>query len=260
MEELGPRSAAWRLVKILKALAGAPEGIGVRETARSIGVDKSSISRMLGHLQMLEIVTQDPVASRYRVGPALYAIAAGLVARDSLAQAGQPILDELTRRFNENTYLAVRRDLDFQYRAKADCTQAMRYVIDIGYVGPLHAGAAGRAILSGMSDEDLRRTLQLIPLTQITGYTITDPDRLAEEAAKHREMGYVYTAGERTAGGTAYAVPFFDALGRCGGAVVLSQPADRHTEEAHPAIVEALIQAGQQMTARIGGLPGAGFA
>ena len=259
MEQLGPRSAAWRLVKILKALASAPEGIGVRETARSIGVDKSSISRMLSHLQMLDIVTQEPMAGRYRVGPELYAIAAGLVARDSLAQAGQPILDELTRRFNENTYLAVRRDLDFQYRAKADCTQPMRYVIDIGYVGPLHAGAAGRAILSGMTDQDLRRTLQLISLTQITGHTITDPERLIDEAIKHRELGYVYTTGERTVGGTAYAVPFFDARGRCGGAVVLSQPADRHREEDHPAIIEAMIEAGREMTARIGGLPQPGF-
>jgi IclR family acetate operon transcriptional repressor len=178
-----------------------------------------------------------------------------LVARDNFAQAGQPILDELTRTFNETTYLAVRRDLDFQYRAKADCTQAMRYVIDIGYVGPLYAGAAGRAILSAMSEDDLRATLKLIKLEQLTSATITDPERLIEDAARHREMGYVYTSGERTAGVTAYAVPFFDALGRCRGAVVLSQPADRHTDQTHIAIVAAMIKAAQQMTVRIGGLP-----
>lgn len=251
--DLGPRSAAWRLVEILKALASSPEGLGVRDTARAIGVDKSSISRMLSHLQSLGMVVQEQVTGKYAVGPELYAIAASLVARDSLAHAAQPILDALTRRFNEASYLAVLRDVDFVYRAKADCTQQIRYVIDIGYVGPLHAGAAGRAILAGLTEAELRDTLSRIDLPRLTDITITDREELMKQVAFDRARGYSFTMGERFAGGAATAAPFFDGHGRCRGAVVLSLPASRFTEENQPAQVAAVMDAARQMTLRIGG-------
>ena len=49
----------------------------------------------------------------------------------------------------------MRESDGFTFRAKVECTRPIRYIIDLGLLAPFHAGAAGRAIMAGVSDDDL---------------------------------------------------------------------------------------------------------
>ncbi len=246
------KSAAWRIVALIEALVDAPNGIGVRETARSIGIDKSSVNRLLTQLQELGFVNQD-VLGRYSVGPRLFAVGAALVARDSFAVAARPILTELVDRFNETTYLAVRETGGFIYRAKMECTRPIRYVIELGHMNPLHAGAPARAILFGMTDEELEATLDGLNLEAFTEKTITSRAALIEGVKVDRARGFSFTKSERMIGGTAVAAPFYDPLGVCRGSIVISRPLERHLDSELPEMAAAVMDAAARLTDRFGG-------
>ena len=246
------RSTAWRLVHVLESLASAPGGRGIREMSRRTGIDKSAVARMVAQLVELDMVRQDPATLRYTVGPRLYAFGATIVAMDDLGRAATPVLEHLSTRFNETCYLAAREAGGFLFRVRAECTRPIRYVVEAGVMGTFHAGAAGRAILAGMSPAELTATLSEAELTPLTDRTVTDRARLEAIVAQDRERGFSFSAGERVPGGTAIAAPFFDAAGVCRGSVVFTRPAERHDHDDMAQIAAATVKAARELSARLG--------
>lgn len=253
VDEQFKKSSTWRLVSILEALAQANGRLGVREASRATGIDKTAVNRILSQLQTMGLVEQDVRSGQYRVGPRLFALAASLVNRDDIGEAARPILNALSERFNETTYLAVRRAESFTYQARVDCAREIRHVIDIGYVGSLHAGAAGRAILAGLAVGELEDALDRLTLTRLTTNTITSRKELVAAVEADRALGYSFTQGERISGATAIAAPFFDATDECVGSLVITRPTERHSADDLAALADAVKEAALLLTERLGG-------
>lgn len=249
------KSSVWKITRIIEALAATNGTIGVREASRVTGLDKSAASRILAQLHRLRFVERDPDSERYAVGPRLFALGAALVARDNLVLAARPILEELTARFNETTYLTVRHPRSFTFRIRVDCSQPIRHMIDLGYVGSLHAGAGGRAILAGLEPDEAEQVLADMDLAPRTDNTITDPDRLRALIAQDRARGASTSYGETVQGSAAVASPYFDANDRCAGAVVIARPLDRQVGPFSQEMIDAVKQAADTVTLRLGGHP-----
>ena len=252
VETLAASSTTGRLVRVLEALAVAPDGLGIRDTSRRTGLDKSALSRLLIQLEALEMVAKDEAQGRYHVGPRLFALSSALVARDSLSRAARPSLESLVRRFDETCYLATRHPDTFRFTTKVECNRPFRYVIELGSTAHLHAGAAGRAILSGMPEDEAREVLRTTELEQLTDRTITDVERLLELVTQDRVRGWSFSHGERIEGATALAAPFFDAEGVCRGSVVFTRPAMRHTDDDLPVVAAAVMEAATELSRRLG--------
>ncbi len=171
-------STVAKVVTLLEAMAAREEGISVRELGREAGIDKSAISRLFEQLVELGVAEQDEFSGRFRVGPALFSLAATIHGHDTLWRAAEPILRELATAFNETCYLAVRDGDEIIFRDKVDCTHKVRYVIDPGERAPLHAGAGGRAVLMALSDDEVHEILKRTGLPAVTPRTVTDPDKL----------------------------------------------------------------------------------
>ena len=200
------------------------------------------------------MTTKDEVQGRYHVGPRLFALGSAIVARDSLSRAARPILENLVRRFNETCYLATRHLDTFTFSAKVECTRPIRYIIELGSTAHLHAGAAGRAILLGMPEDEARAILQTTELEQLTDRTLTDVERLLQLAAEDQTRGWSFSHGERREGATAVAAPFFDAEGDCRGSIVFTRPAMRHTDDL-PVVGDAVVKAATELSQRLGWSP-----
>lgn len=246
------QSTAVKVIRLLEALAASEDGIGVREVARQTGMDKSAVSRLLDQLARFGVAEQDPASARFHLGPRLLAIAATVHGRDTLWQAAEPILRELSTRFNETCYLATRDGFEVVFREKVDCTHHVRYVIDPGERVNLHAGGGGRAVLSGLTPEELEAFLASTPLPRLTDHTITDPVELARQAGEDRRRGYSVSMGERVVGGTAVAAPYFDAAGLCRGAIVFTCPEPRFDVRRLPEIADAVAAAARRLSQRLG--------
>jgi len=241
-----------KVIMLLRALAARPEGIGVRELSRELGVDKSAVSRLFDQLSDLDIAVQDDYSGRFRVGPALFALAATIHSRDTLWQAAEPIVRELAITFNETCYLAVREGDEIIFRDKVDSTHNVRYVIDPGERAPLYAGAGGRAVLMTLPDYEIRAVLARTGPRELTPNTVTHADELVRLAGIDRGRGYSVSHGERVLSGAAIAAPFFGPSGVCLGAVVFTSPSQRFDAAQEPDIAAAVIGAGRQLSERLG--------
>lgn len=252
------RSTAEKAIVVLEALA-AHDGIGVREVARTERLDKSAVSRLLDQFVRLGVAERDPTGGRFRAGPRLFALGAAVHGRDTLWQAAEPILRELSGRFNETCYLATREGDEIVFRDKIDCDHHIRYVIDSGERGGLHAGAGGRAVLAGLPPAEVEQVLDRVELVRRTDRTLTDRDTLRRQVAEDRRRGYSLSMGERIVGGSAVAAPYFVAGGRCRGSIVFTCPDVRLDVARVPEIAEAVVGAARQLSARLGHRPsGAG--
>lgn len=245
------RSAAEKVVLVLEVLA-AQDAIGVREAARAIGMDKSAVSRLLEQFAHLGLAERDPASGRFRAGPRLFALGATVLGRDSLWQAAEPIVRRLSGRFNETCYLAAREGDEVVFREKIDCDHHVRYVIDSGERGRLHAGAGGRAVLAGLPPDELAEVLDRIELLPLTGHTLTDREALRRVVEEDRRRGYSLSVGERIVGGAAVAAPYFVASGRCRGSIVYTCPDVRFDVGRVDEIAEAVVAAARELSARLG--------
>jgi len=246
-----PPSVAYRVATLLDLVGRHEGGIGVREAERATGIDRSAVSRIFGQLESLGWVEQADDRGTYTVGPAMFAVAAAVRQRDSLWRAAGPLLKALTDRFNETTYLAVRRGHQVIFQDKVECSQPIRYVIDLNEPFPLTTGAAGRSILSalprGEADEVIARGL-----TAYTPMSITDPGQYRVQLDQDARLGYAYSQSGWVARGASAGSPFFDASGTCTGAITVSAPADRLTPEAARNIGPAVREAARQLSRRLG--------
>lgn len=244
-----------KLVGLLEAVAEHEDGIGVRELARQTSIDKSTVSRLFEQMARLGIVQQHELTGRFVAAPRLFTLAAKIHARDTLWLAAEPILRRLVADFDETCYLAIREGDRVTFREKIDCQQTIRYVIELGHTAPLHAGAGGRAILSGMTCDDFERFLGANDLDRVTGKTIVDPDELRRQVLGDAERGYSLSMGERVKGGSAIASPYFGVNGVCRGSIVFTCPSERFNVRQVPEIADAVKAASAQLSARLGYSP-----
>jgi len=246
-----PPSIAYRVATLLDLVGRHEGGIGVREAERATGIDRSAVSRIFRQLESLGWVEQADDRGTFTVGPAMFAVAAAVRQRDSLWRAAGPLLQALTDRFNETTYLAVRRGHQVIFQDKIECSQPIRYVIELNQPFPLTSGAAGRAILGALPRDEADEVIAN-GLTAYTPMTITDPATYRAQLDEDTRLGYAYSQSGWVARGASVGSPIFDASGTCTGAITVSAPADRLIPEVVQDIGPAVREAARQLSRRLG--------
>lgn len=245
-------TTASRLITLIEAVATEEHGVGVREFARSSGIDKSAISRLFAQLEELRVVEKSDLTGRYSVGPRLAAVAARLYRGSSLWSAAQPVVELLSDRYDESCYVTVRDGAAVVFQYKVDCVRPIRYVIELGRVASLHAGAGGRAILAGVPAEEADRLVGAMSLEAVTHRTLTRREDLRRAIAQDRDRGYSVSVEERVVGGMAIAAPFFGGDGTCVGSIVFTRPLVRHDPDVTDEIAASVVTAARELSERLG--------
>lgn len=239
-----------RTVLVIEAVVAANEPVGPRALARRTGVDRSAVGRILQHLVTLEmLVTKD---GTYSPGPRLFMLGRVLSALDTLPTAAAAALATLVEAFDETSYVCMLRGRAAVFLYEHQSSKPLRYVVELGRPVPLYAGAAGRAILAGLSEQAAIDVMGDDPLTPLTEHTITNLPDLMARRASDREVGISISEGERVEGGAAIAAPIFDSAGLCQGSVVLTCPLSRFENYDRVAIGEAVRTAATTLSARLG--------
>ncbi|OAN42168.1 IclR family transcriptional regulator [Mycolicibacterium iranicum] len=246
------RGVATKLFTLLEALAAAPDGISVREVSRATGIDKSSVSRIFNQLAALDVVEQSQLTGRFEVGRRLSSLGEVLHTHNSLWGLAEPIVRDLVARFDETCYFIVREGNQARFQERIDCRQAIRYVIEPGVVSPLYAGAAGRAILAGMPEEEATAYLDSVTANPMTTETITDRELLRKFVEQDRERGYSVSLGERVAGGRGIGAPVRRADGYCVAAILWTCPSTRFDVTRIEEFGTAVREAGRNLSTLLG--------
>src|SRR5215218_4743699 len=150
-QSVGPAAGNDRIVAVLDALTDRHrhQGWGVRALADAVGLSRSTVNRILQGLAERGLARVDANAT-YSVGPRLRVLAKVLHDRHPLLRGAPPVMHELSRTADATVMLAVhgpQPDAAFIALLRQQ-PGPIRYHLEPGMELPLHAGAAGRAILS----------------------------------------------------------------------------------------------------------------
>jgi IclR family transcriptional regulator, KDG regulon repressor len=244
--------SADRVIQILETIGLDSSGSTHRDLWEGLGIPKGSLSPLLSNLIERDYVTLDAATKRYRLGPRLLVLTGRYLSTIDLVRIGIPILRELVAEVNEDGELVVMKDSDILIVHKEDCSRPFKYSIAIGDRGPMHATAAGKAILAYLPDDELSRYLSLVKLSPITKNTITNRQTLLRGLKDIRSTGLAYGRDELYEGVSAIATPIFNLHRSIAGSIVVTLPSARFKAERRRIIEPSLRRAAAEISRQLG--------
>lgn len=240
---------------ILKQIARSGQPVAVNRLAQDLGLNASTVHRLLQVLVAEKMVSYCPETRLYGVGADWVALASTVLGRESPLSRMRPALRALAARLQETcAYFAFEpHELTKTLVLLERGPQPLGYEFAVGQRDGLNAGASGKSILAFLPDGEIDRFFRTVELSSVTDRTITDPDALRREIRQVRARGYATSLGERVPGaGFGTAAPVFDADGRVTGSVVLTVPLFRWRKEDLPVKAAAVVACGREMSALMG--------
>jgi DNA-binding IclR family transcriptional regulator len=241
-----------RALTVLLAFTESDRVLGVSDIARSLGLPKSAVHRILATLLKVGFVERDEPTGRYRLGPR--AIDLGMVAMGTadIRAMALPIMQELSRQTSETVTLSMLVGRERVYVSQVEGPNTIRMTVRVGARYPLYAGASGRAILAALPPAERDAYLASTELAALTEDTITSPAMLLAEVNRVRELGYAHSSGERDPWAAAVAAPLVTSRGRVVGSVSVCGPRQRFGAAEVAAYGAAVVEAAAVLSAGIG--------
>lgn len=210
-----------RAFELLESLAGGPRG--VTELAVELGLEKSTVSRMLKTLAGLGYAVQPEKRGAYQLGPRVLYLADRYLDANRLIREARPVLERLALEARASAHLAREVGSQFLVVAKEASPELIQVASAVGGSCVPHASALGKVLLAGMKPALRMRWLQ-DPLQRFTEKTIVDRAALADEFELIERRGYALEAGEEHLGVGCIGAPVRDAGGRWIAALSISGP------------------------------------
>lgn len=189
------------------------------ELAQKTGLAKSTIHGLLGTLMSNDLVEQDDLNGRYRLG--YHAFELGCVAQERwhVRSVAAHSMRAITDRTGESLYLGMRCGGHILVIENSESTSDIKFTCPLGSRMPMYGCSQGKMILALMAEKQLQTYLQTITFKRYTSYTITDPEQLKKELNMIRVQGYATEYDELLTGVKSVAAPIYNADGTCDCAI-----------------------------------------
>ena len=237
-------------LRVLRALAERPSGVGVTQLADLIGVGKSS-----AHLLLATLAEQDFVAQgadgRYRLGVAAFEVGAAAGGMASSGGPLTPLLRELADRCEEAVSLATRSGRDAIILQRIESASILRAEIGVGTRMPLHSSASGKYLLASMPGHRLDALYPGETLPEITSFSLRSKADLLDQLAIVRQRNYASNDEEYNVGISAVATGVVDANDSVTFALSIAGPTHRFRPDGW---LDDLIDTANEMSEVLRGL------
>jgi DNA-binding IclR family transcriptional regulator len=241
-----------RAVAILEFLAAQDTPSGPSEIARSVGLSKPTVVRVLRTWQMLGYVSGNN--GSYELGWKIYTLTNARSQAGEIQTAAKRYLTSLNEQSGETVHLAVVSELCVTYVDKLDGRRNIRVHGEIGRTAPIHATGTGKAILAYASQELLDQVLAQ-PLEAWTPRTKSTADELMSDLEATRLRGYSINRGEWHADVCGVGAPILNHAGETEGSLGISFPIAASDEDRVHELGELVRVAAQQLSRERGWLP-----
>jgi IclR family acetate operon transcriptional repressor len=237
-----------RAFAVLTALTDGP--IGVTEVADRADLPKSTAARMLASLAREGAVEQITGETRWRLGPRVVTLAAGVRPTRSLIAIARPHLVELANFAGEAVGLSIPDGFTVHYIDQVDGSHPVGVRDWTGTRLPMHAVSAGLVFLAHLRPTEVERFLE-VPLERFTEATVVDPELVRARLRKVQLDGVAWTRDEFADGLASVAAPVTGEDGEVAAAVHVHGPSYRFPAPAtEAAIVERLLRTAARLSAR----------
>ena len=153
---------------------------GVREIAKGVRMNPSTVHRVLGLLEEEGLVRQDDPGGGYGLGTELLRLAWTAAGSHPVRSAALPHMRELAAASGETVTLGLYDPVRQQtcVLAVVESDAPFRYVSNLHGWRDLYTGASGRAVMAFLPEDERRAIVERTKLAPATEHTITHADEL----------------------------------------------------------------------------------
>ena len=241
-----------RAIAILDLFDSEHPELGVREIARQVDYHPSTVGRILITLTTLGILSRDKSNHRYKMGAKVLKWGAVYLEGLNLQAITRPYMEELRLKTNETVSLYVPSEDERVLIERLESTHFIRVVAQVGQRMPLYAGASGKVFLSFLPPDKREKILKNMKIERLTSETIVDIAELRKQIKLIQENGYAVSRGERVEGAYSVSAPLFDFRNQVVGAISISGPTNRFSDEKIVEYSGLLVKATNQISKAMG--------
>jgi len=235
-----------RVLRIMDLVSRRGGELTAKEIAREVKTNLSSCYYLLNVLAEEGYIEKVTRGGGYRIGPIAAMLKEG--ARTDFDARIEPVVEELSRRAQRQTYVAVLSDGEMEVvRVKVPPGSPPVGVVK-GFHGASHALALGKVLLAGMGSEYVNDYIDDHGLEVFTARTIVQPTQLHAHLNKVRMVGVALDFEEFAQNLCCVAAPIEGERGKLEGAIGLSTTTSRIRGESQH-LVELVRWAAEEASA-----------
>lgn len=225
---------------------------GVTELSRDLGINKSTISKILSTLEFHRYVTQNPENRKYRLGLRFFEIGSLVADQMDLQKVALRFMEELNRKVEETVHLVVMDNFEIVYINKVESPQSLRIGTRVGGRLPAYCTGVGKVLLAALSPEELKLYLRKYPLKRFTANTITQAEKLKAALEEIRLLGYAMDNEEFSEGLMCVAAPIYNYSQKVIAATSISGPTKRMREKNIEELIVQIKTMANQISRELG--------
>lgn len=215
----------------------------LKEIIDKTGLTRSRAMRLIGTLESRAYLAANPDTKTYHPGVKLPLLAKSYDKINQVEILIRPVLKQLAEEIGESATLYIQDGLDRVALAREEGGHFIRYVIQEGQRHPLSRGGASSKVLLAFGPEELTEAV-------LADYE-NGRDAFAQQIENIRNQKYAYSTGENTPGAHSLSTPVFNAHKKLVGALTISGPASRMTEEKIENWATLLVQVADHLSSRL---------
>ena len=242
--------AVERALDVLMCFTSQTPELSMTQISELVGINKSTVHRLLATLEGKRFVERDPTTGAYRLGIRLIQMAFLTMEHNDLRRLATPFLHDLCDQYHENVNLSVLDDTDVVYVDVIESAQRIKLAASPGQRLPAFCTASGKAILAFVPEENVKGILER-GMSRYTQNTILSQKAFFENIQEARERGFALSEQEFEEGINAIAAPIYNSHGKPIASVSIAGPAYRLTRERMIEIGSSLVAAANNIAREV---------
>ncbi|MGH7575831.1 MAG: IclR family transcriptional regulator [Longimicrobiales bacterium] len=243
-------AAVSRSLRILEAL-GSKREVGVLELSKTVGINITTVFRLLNTLMSRGFVEQSAESEKYRLGIKMFELGMARIRHFDFQAVAVPYLSQLHEELKETVFLSILRSTEALMIAEFFRPQGIIFRSQVGAGEPLYCTGIGKALLAHLEPQLQNETIKKLKLAKVTQNTIVEKPQLRKHLAQIQRQGYSLDNEEIIEGVRCVAAPIIDHTGYAVAAFSVAGPSARMQANLQT-IISRVLETSQTISAQLG--------
>lgn len=245
--------SATRTLDILECVAASRSGLSHADIARSLGIPKSSLTRLLRSLAFRRYLELDPDAALFTIGPQVLPLSRAYLERLDPVRLAGPVARSLRDAVGEAVTLAVLDGTEMVVLVQEPSGKPLAPIANVGDRAPALLSASGKAIAAFLDDAEVDKLFAELERLKDVPVRLS-PRMIRKQLHDIRHGAIAISREESIPGVAALGLPVFGPdESRPLAALAVALPAFRLSDAVRAKIERHLRPAVAEATTRLGG-------
>ena len=251
--EINGVQSVWRALDLLEAFPAHGPELGLTSIASYLKMNKATAHRLLATLEARGYVERSLDGRKYRLGVRAFELGAYFQSQLDIRRLALPYMSEMVEQTGEAAFLCIREGHEALCIERVEAAQVVNiFSLRVGGRQPLHCGAAPRALLTELNDQELEIYAHYTGLPRLTEHTLATLEELRQDARQTSRLGYVVSIEDVTPGIRAVGAPVRNHTGLVVAAISLSGLSARFEQERIAELARILVANTQRLSRQMG--------